>query len=897
MTVAFVGGTGVSTTGAAKGTTSTTVAYNNVAAGRGAVLTVGIKPNTGTITDPSGWTKVGEQTGGTGTNAADTGQTKTATYYRVLDGTETGSVTINATGSSIQGAMDVYSKTQAFWDISAFVAGSDASHGTNHSAVCGAWSGDGLDVGSFAHVSHSGDTDDSTTATSAPTITQSGITFGTITGRSQVRNTSGNQGMTYTWSGIVTAVATQGVSNIAAPTVGFTWSVSSCGPSMVTRLREYDSFTALTENFSAALSSTKWTTGGTVAASGGVGVFNIVGYSYLQTAGNYYFPNSSVVTQTTSFPTPGSTYYAGVRVGPEGNGGADFIGIYYHGDGTISFEQTGTSVVSLTLDAVNHAWTRIRHDGTQVYLETSPDGSAWTTQRTITSGSLPAWINQTGLEAMWEGAEGDSWSIDNINLPPAGTSAPAGAATGTGSASDASVAMSPNADVAIGSGVASDATVATLVAPTADVATGSSVASDGQASVATNADVATGVGSGQDAATASTINADVATATGQAAPASATVLANAEAATGSGSALDATVTTVNATLAPADLAAGVGTAPDAAPLLGVNASAATASGTAQDALSALQALPPSPSATGSAFDAATDILAGAAAALGLGSALDATVSTATATSAPAETPEAVGTALGASVTSSALAEVATASGSALDASVIIGASAAAAAALGSALDAIAAAAANAGAATGAGQALDASVNAAAITNAPAEVATASGQAPDALVAITIGADVAMATGQAPDAAGSVASLPAVATGVGAALDASVSALAVTTALAEVATSAGTAGDAAVSLSVFAAAATGLGLTDGAVAALGVPADLATSTGQAYSAVAALGALALLAQGVGEAFDLDTGGHTSAPTARLVTETKEGRALVTMTRGPLISQTQAESMRS
>jgi len=143
MTITFVGGTGVSTTGAAKGTTSTTVAYNNVSAGRMAVLTVAVKPNTATINTPTDaggntWTKLGEGTGGTGTNAADTGQTKVAKFYRILSGSESGNITCTGTSSgSIQGALDVYAKTRASWDLSQYVTASDATHGTNHSATSG----------------------------------------------------------------------------------------------------------------------------------------------------------------------------------------------------------------------------------------------------------------------------------------------------------------------------------------------------------------------------------------------------------------------------------------------------------------------------------------------------------------------------------------------------------------------------------------------------------------------------------------------------------------------------------------------------------------------------------------------------------------------------------------
>jgi hypothetical protein len=429
VTIAFVGGTGVSTTGAAKGTTSTTVVYNNVAAGRLALLTVGAKPNTGTITTPSGWTKIGEQTGGTGTNAADTGLTKVAIYAKELDGTETGSVTVNGTSTgSIQGSMDVYSKTRGFWDYTTFVAGSDAAHGTNFSAAGGTWSNGGLEIGDVVFVGHSGDTDDSTTATSAPAITQTGITFGTAAGRSQVRNTSGNQGMTYTWSNNVTAVATPGTSNTLAPTATFTWSVSSCGPAMMVRIREFDNFASLVDTFSSgtALDSANWTVdagggGGGITVGSGVATIDITGGAIFKSAKYYRWAGSEFVVEIPQYPTGGNGYYAGVKISRPGQAG-DFVGFYAHGDGTLTLENKNATDDTITLNTTNHRWGRLKHDGTNVTIDVSPNGTSWTTVKTILAANLASWNTWTALQVWFEGADGvNSWIIDNVNNPPSTT--------------------------------------------------------------------------------------------------------------------------------------------------------------------------------------------------------------------------------------------------------------------------------------------------------------------------------------------------------------------------------------------------------------------------------------------------------------------------------------------
>src|SRR5690606_18568864 len=45
--------------------------------------------------------------------------------------------------------------------------------------------------------------------------------------------------------------------------------------------------------------------------------------------------------------------------------------------------------VELPYDAEAHLWLRLREDGTNVYWDTSPDGSTWTNRRTL---ATPAWV-------------------------------------------------------------------------------------------------------------------------------------------------------------------------------------------------------------------------------------------------------------------------------------------------------------------------------------------------------------------------------------------------------------------------------------------------------------------------------------------------------------------------
>lgn len=73
-------------------------------------------------------------------------------------------------------------------------------------------------------------------------------------------------------------------------------------------------------------------------------------------------------------------------------------------------------------DAVNHAWIRLRDDGTNSYLDTSPDGLTWTNQF---SRVTPALLNgntnnylQFTQNADAGGSFSGTWWVDNVNNPP-----------------------------------------------------------------------------------------------------------------------------------------------------------------------------------------------------------------------------------------------------------------------------------------------------------------------------------------------------------------------------------------------------------------------------------------------------------------------------------------------
>jgi hypothetical protein len=150
------------------------------------VLVVGMKPssaNGGSVTTPGGWTPITSLTGagGYGTAlAADTGNTNVFAFYKVSDGTETGNLSVSLTtnGTSF-GQIYRFSNATGSWDV-AGTTGSDTSGDTTVSITMGA--NPGVTSGDYILGTMVIPTDVTTPAQfSAEALTQTGITFGTVT--------------------------------------------------------------------------------------------------------------------------------------------------------------------------------------------------------------------------------------------------------------------------------------------------------------------------------------------------------------------------------------------------------------------------------------------------------------------------------------------------------------------------------------------------------------------------------------------------------------------------------------------------------------------------------------------------------------------------------------------
>jgi len=226
--------TGVDVGTAARGTSSTTVAYVGVAAGRIGLIFAVTKPETATWSTVSGWTNIADFTGGTGSSGVDTGPTRMGVWYRLLDGSETGNVTVATTGGgSTSAIMSVYAQSAGGWDTPVVVTGTDTTHGSSPvAASVGTWPSS-VETGDWIAFGYAADTDVTTSFTAA-TLAMTGYTFGARTQRSRRLNSDGNDTGVSSWDAEVTA----GSGGTTAPSLTLSQAATSCGEFTFVRLRE-----------------------------------------------------------------------------------------------------------------------------------------------------------------------------------------------------------------------------------------------------------------------------------------------------------------------------------------------------------------------------------------------------------------------------------------------------------------------------------------------------------------------------------------------------------------------------------------------------------------------------------------------------------------------------------
>jgi len=249
----------------------------------------------------------------------------------------------------------------------------------------------------------------------------------------------------------------------------------------------------------------------------------------------------------------------------------------------------------------------------------------------------------------------------NVGETIVATNAPAGVATGTGTALDAAVSLAPTAELSSGTGAALVASASLQAA--AENAAGTGAASAATISLAPTAGIATGTGSAFDATGAAAISAtaEAAAGTGAAAASSTAVAPTADFASGTGTAYDTAMRFVLA-----EAAAGSGAASDAAASVAPTAEVSAGAGSASAATMEVAPVVAVATGTGVAGAAAAAIEVSAGIGAGTGVASDATVSISADVSANAENAAGTGAAQAVTVAIEAAAGAAAGTGAASD---------------------------------------------------------------------------------------------------------------------------------------------------------------------------------------------------------------------------------------
>jgi len=231
MTIAF-GAAGA----VAPGTTSLSIAYpTGITAGQMLLMFISNKYPTNGPSLPAGWSAPANNqfSRGGGTPGVDTGDMYITLFYKIADGTETGSQSVTVTsGNSCLGVIMRYTKTTGGWQI-ACAGGSDNVAGTAWSVT--AASNPGVTASDMVLVGSAicGNTDTAT----VEAITQTGVTFGTMVERVDTGTNNGDDCSIWVTEHPVTAGPGSAAPAYTA-TVGGTGSANAAGASIFVRLRE-----------------------------------------------------------------------------------------------------------------------------------------------------------------------------------------------------------------------------------------------------------------------------------------------------------------------------------------------------------------------------------------------------------------------------------------------------------------------------------------------------------------------------------------------------------------------------------------------------------------------------------------------------------------------------------
>ena len=239
------------------------------------------------------------------------------------------------------------------------------------------------------------------------------------------------------------------------------------------------SLSTLIDNFNGASIGPDWgnSYGGASQSGGLAHVPCTTGYAGFQTSYTWTLAGAAFFVKVVAVPAASTATEAyasvfvnapgiGVAGGPEEGYRIGFVintvtGLLRCKNDTGYFD---AGSVDITYNAGTHAFLRLREDGTNVYWDTSPDGSTWTNRRTL---ATPAWVTaEIGTCALDLSAHRDAGTSDEAQYDLFNTLSNGAVFYGSGSGSAQTAGTAAGIYTAVGSatGVASAAATAAAVA-------------------------------------------------------------------------------------------------------------------------------------------------------------------------------------------------------------------------------------------------------------------------------------------------------------------------------------------------------------------------------------------------------------------------------------------------
>ncbi len=235
------------------------------------------------------------------------------------------------------------------------------------------------------------------------------------------------------------------------------------------------SLSSLVDNFNDDVIAPDWGNSyGGVSESGGLAhVPCTTGFAGLQTAYAWTLAGASFFVKVVTAPdgTGATEAYCGVLVNGDASGTRIGFTVNAVTDMLRMQSDTGyfdASAVEIAYDPVAHAFLRLREDGTNVYWDTSPDGTTWTNRRTL---ATPAWVTSAvdtcalDLSAHRDSGTSDEAQYDFFNTLSDGAVWTASATLTTDSSLAASGQLAAHAAATLETG--SDLTAGTQLAANA----------------------------------------------------------------------------------------------------------------------------------------------------------------------------------------------------------------------------------------------------------------------------------------------------------------------------------------------------------------------------------------------------------------------------------------------